>query len=195
MTEQLAASNKRLIHRELYASRAFATVVTGLILALVLSLLLLEVVIKVLGDRAFLIDLERTAQWAARLPADTPLPALVAGSIILVVLGVLLILVALLPGRRARYALPEGRAAVVVDAGVVAAALARRARLAAGVAPEQVLVTVGRRVVDVEVRPTSGFPVDAEKVRAAVEEDLRSGSLDRSHEVRVHLAPTGVIGQ
>jgi hypothetical protein len=90
---------------------------------------------------------------------------------------------------------PNGRAAVVVDAEILAATLARRARLAAGVGPEQVLVTVGRRLVEVAVRPTSGIPVDAEAVRRAVEEDLRGTIAEPFPTVKVSIAPSGVIGQ
>ncbi len=109
--------------------------------------------------------------------------------------GLVLFLLAVLPGRRIRYVIPSERAAVVVDAEVLASSLARRARLAAGVAPEQVVVTVSRRTADVQVRPTSGVPVHGASVQAAVEDDLQRAFLEPLPVVRVQIAPSGVIGQ
>ncbi len=117
------------------------------------------------------------------------------GSLLLFAVGLALFLLAVLPGRRIRYVVPSGRAAVVVDAEVLASALARRARQAAGVAPEQVMVTVGRKTADIQVRPTSGIPVDAAGVQSAVEDDLRHASVEPLPVVRVRIAPSGVIGQ
>ena len=56
--------------------------------------------------------------------------------------GLFFFLNAVLPGQQARHLFPDRRAAVVVDDEVIAAALARRARLAANVTPEQVMVVV-----------------------------------------------------
>nr|WP_269436913.1 DUF6286 domain-containing protein [Arthrobacter gengyunqii] len=109
--------------------------------------------------------------------------------------GLVLFLQAVLPGRRPRYALPNPRAAVVVDAEVLASSLARRARLTAGVTSEQVLVTVGRTRVDVRIRPTSGVPVDEDAVRNAVAEELELTGLEPRPEVRVQVSQMGVIGQ
>nr|WP_231713400.1 DUF6286 domain-containing protein [Arthrobacter sp. zg-Y769] len=109
--------------------------------------------------------------------------------------GLLFFLPAVLPGRRARYALPNPRAAVVVDGEVLAASLARCARMRADVTPQQVLVTVGRTLVEVQIRPTSGTPVDADAVRGAVEDELLLTKLDPQPAVRVRVAEAGVIGQ
>ena len=117
-----------------------------------------------------------------------------AGALIFLV-GLFFFLAAVLPGRRARLNIPNERAAVVVDAEVLASSLARRARVAAGVAPEQVLVTIGRRLVDVQVRPTSGIPVNEAAVREAVEDELRLTAVDPVPEVHVIVAQSGVIGQ
>ena len=84
--------------------------------------------------------------------------------------------------------------AVVVDDEVIASALARRARLAANVTPEQVMVVVSRRQVIVNVRPTSGVPVDGGAVRAAVDSELGEMALLPVPEVRINLASAGVIG-
>ena len=185
----------RALRRELHASRAVPSVITGAVVAAACVLLFLEAVLKAVGDRPFLIDLERVGTWLGALPRSVPPSLLVPAGLLLLVIGLVLFLAAVLPGRRARYAIPNSRTAVVVDAEILASSLARRARLTAGVGPEQVLVTVGRRLVEVSVRPTSGIPVQAEGVRAAVEEELRGTVAEPFPTVRVTIAPSGVIGQ
>lgn len=190
-----AAGTARLVRREMHSSRAVPSVVTAVVLVLVCLVLLFEAVLQAVGDRPFLVDLDAAAAWVGAVPAGVPASLLGACSFLLLVLGLLLLLLALLPGRRARYTIPNGRAAVVVDAEVVASSLARRARAAAGVAPEQVLVTVGRSSVTVQIRPTSGMPVDADAVRAAVADDLRRSGVEPAPRISVVVADTGVIGQ
>jgi hypothetical protein len=189
------ASTARLVRRELYSSRAVASVVTGALLIVACLVLLFEAILKGVGDKPFLIDVEAAAARIGALPGAVPASLLGTGSVLLLVLGALLLLLAVLPGRRARYTIPDGRAAVVVDAEVVASSLARRARVAAGVAPEQVLVTISRASVQVQVRPTSGVPVDADAVRTAVADDLRLSSIEPAPRITVVVAESGVIGQ
>ena len=83
---------------------------------------------------------------------------------------------------------------MVVDDEVIASALARRARLAANVTPEQVMVVVSRRQIVVNVRPTSGVPVDEAAVLEAVQFELGEMALVPAPEVRVNLSSAGVIG-
>jgi hypothetical protein len=185
----------RALRRELHASRAVPSVITGALVAAACVLLFLEAVLKAVGDRPFLLDLEQAAVWLGALPGSVPPSILVPAWLLVFGIGLVLFLAAVLPGRRARYAMPDARTAVVVDAEIVASSLARRARLTAGVGPEQVLVTVGRRLVEVSVRPTSGIPVNADEVRAAVDEELRGTVAEPFPTVRVAIAPSGVIGQ
>ncbi|MHA7240990.1 DUF6286 domain-containing protein [Arthrobacter sp. TMS1-12-1] len=189
------SNTARLVRRELYSSRAVASVVTAVLLVAGCLVLLFEAVLKAVGDEPFLLDLEAAAARLGTLPDGVPATVLGAGSVLLLVAGSLLVLLAVLPGRRARFAIPDGRAAVVVDAEVVASSLARRARTAAGVGPDQVVVTVARTSVLVQIRPTSGVPVDADAVRAAVADDLRRSGVEPGPRIAVRVADSGVIGQ
>ena len=189
------ADTGRLVRRELHSSRATASVLTAVLLILACLVLLFEVLLETVGDEPFLLDLDAAAALLGDLPGSVPAPLLGAASVLLLVVGALLLLLALLPGRRARYTIPDRRAAVVVDAEVVASSLAARARAAAGVATEQVLVTVSRRSVAVQIRPTSGMPVDADAVRAAVADDLERSSVSPVPRISVRVAESGVIGQ
>jgi hypothetical protein len=81
-----------------------------------------------------------------------------------------------------------------VDDEVIASSLARRARLAANVTPDQVMVVVSQRQVLVNVRPTSGVPVNPERVLEAVRDELDRMLLEPAPIPRVNVAPSGVIG-
>jgi hypothetical protein len=111
-----------------------------------------------------------------------------------VMAGMFFFLNAVLPGRRARHLLRDRRAAVVVDDEVIASALARRARVAANLSQEQVMVTVSRQQVHVNVRPTSGLPLSPDAVRAALQDELREMGPSPAPDVRVNVTSAGVIG-
>lgn len=186
--------HRLIVHRETHSSRAVPALILAGLTATAALYVLLEALLQALGQPAWLVAPADVGAWFAALPELSP-SLLAAAGLFLAVVGLLLLGQALLPGRRARHGLPSSRAAVVVDAEVIAASLARRARLAAGVNPEQVLVTVARKLVDVQVRPTSGIPVDSDAVRAAVDDELGSCALDPQPEVRVRIASRGVVGQ
>jgi len=216
-----ASDKQRVLYRETHSSRA---VVAGLAAVLVVVLCaygLLESAVHAIGQPAWLIEPQTAAERLVALPAGVPPLLLGALGAVLAMIGLFFLLNAVLPGRRARHVLngervradprsvPEadggalsrgGTAdgwdspAVVVDDEVIASALARRARLAANVTPEQVMVVVSRRQVVVNVRPTSGVPLEEAAVLAAVEDELGEMALVPAPEVRVNLSSTGVIG-
>jgi hypothetical protein len=192
VTRQLSED---IVHREMHSSRAVPSIAVALAIACGGIYVLLEAALKAVGQDPWLLQAQDAAAWIGGLPAGAGRVLLGTIGALLLALGLACLLAGVLPGKRARFHLPDTRAAVVVDADVLASALARRARAAAGVAPEQVLATVGRRDVHVEVRPTSGIPVDAAEVQRAVEEELdRSGVRPRIR-VGVSIAPRGVVGQ
>ncbi|KAD4059590.1 hypothetical protein GD627_00270 [Arthrobacter yangruifuii] len=185
----------RIVRRETHSARTGASAVAAVLGILFFAYVLLESVLQVLGEQPWLIDPPTFGHWLADLPAEVDPVILGLSGALVFLAGLLFFLPAVLPGRRARYALPNPRAAVVVEGEVLAASLARCARMQAGVTPQQVLVTVGRTLVEVQIRPTSGTPVDAEAVRAAVEDELTLTKLDPQPAVRVRVADAGVIGQ
>ncbi|MCC3281626.1 DUF6286 domain-containing protein [Arthrobacter caoxuetaonis] len=189
------AAAKRIVRRETHAARTVPAVIAAVLGILLCLYVLLESVLQSLGQEEWLIDPPTFAHWLAGLPRDSdPLILGLAGALIFLC-GLWFFLMAVMPGRRARYSIPNPRAAVVVDAEVLAASLARRSRLAAGVAAGQVLVTVGRTRVEVRIRPTSGIPVDADTVRSAVEDELALTGLDPQPSVQVQVSTMGAIGQ
>lgn len=186
---------KRIVRRETHAARTVPAIIAAVFGILFCLYVLLESVLQSLGQEEWLIDPPTFAHWLAGLPRDAdPLFLGLAGGLIFLA-GLWFFLMAVLPGRRARYAIPNPRAAVVVEAEVLAASLARRSRVSAGVTAGQVLVTVGRTRVEVRIRPTSGIPVNVDAVRAAVEDELALTGLDPQPAVSIQISTMGAIGQ
>ena len=67
-------------------------------------------------------------------------------------------------------------------------------RVAANVSQEQVMVTVSRQHVQVNVRPTSGVLLSPDAVLAAVQDELADMTLSPSPDVRINVASSGVVG-
>ena len=195
MTGETTRLTSEVIRRETHSSRAVPATIVAVLIILACLYVMLEAALKALGQDPWLLGPEAAAGWIGSLPAGVSPSVLAAAGALIFLVGLFFFLAAVLPGRRARLNIPNERAAVVVDAEVLASSLARRARVAAGVAPEQVLVTIGRRLVDVQVRPTSGIPVNEAAVREAVEDELRLTAVDPVPEVHVIVAQSGVIGQ
>lgn len=194
LDDRTSALTARIVRRETHSPRTVASVTAAALGVLLCLYVLLEATLQALGQDEWLLDPPATGQWLVDLPTADPLVLGLVG-VVAFLLGLWFLFQGVLPGRRARYALPNPRAAVVVDAEVLAASLARRARITAGVSQEQVLATVGRSSVEVSIRPTSGIPVDAGAVRRAVEDELLLTNLDPQPRVVVQVAPMGAIGQ
>ncbi|MGJ9403328.1 hypothetical protein [Arthrobacter sp. KK5.5] len=192
MTEQ---ERERLERHELHSARSTASVVAAVVVTAFCLYLMFEAALKSIGQDVWIRSPEQWWDWLANLPGSADPLVLAAGSLAVLGLGLYFLLQGILPGRRARHALPDPHAVVVVDNEVIAATLARRARTEAAVAPEQVLVVVSRSRVEVQVRPTSGIPVHPEGIRAAVEDELRRNRIEPVPDVRVRVAESGVLGQ
>ncbi|MDR6557959.1 hypothetical protein J2809_002319 [Arthrobacter pascens] len=185
---------RRVLHRETHSSRAAAAGIAAVLVVLVSLYALLESAVRAIGQPPWLIDPQSAAERIVALPNGVPPLLLGVTGAVVTAAGLFFFLSAILPGRRARHLLEEPRVAVVVDDEVIASALARRARLAANVTPEQVMVVVSQRQAVVNVRPTSGVPLSENAVREAVEDELRAMAPIPLPAVRVNLAESGVIG-
>lgn len=186
--------SKKILKRETRSSRAAISVVAAILVALLAVLGLLEAMLRAFSQPSWLIDPLAAAQTLTRLPNGSSQILLGAIAVLIFLIGLIFLCNAVLPGRRARHVIADPRVAVVVDDEVIASALAKRARLAAGVTREQVMVVVSARSVQVNVRPTSGIAVDETQIRAAVEAELTDMALDPALDVTINVASTGVIG-
>ena len=184
----------RAVRRELFSSRAIISGVAAFLVIVLSIYALLECGLRIVNQPAWLIDPQTALERLAQLPQGIEPILLGAIGALLLLFGLIFFLKAVTPGRRARHTLNDERIAVVVDDEVMASALARRARLVAGVTQEQVMVVVSQRDVVVNVRPTSGVALDSEMSKAAIEQELESMQPEPMPHVRVNVAVTGVIG-
>lgn len=189
-----AAGMARILKRETHSSRAVVSVMAAALVIVVCGYALLETAVRAFGQPPWLIDPQTAAERAVALPAGIPPLLLGVSGAVVAMAGLFFFLNAVLPGRRARHLLPDRRAGVVVDDEVIAAALARRARLAANVTQGQVMVIVSRNRVEVNVRPTSGVPLRPDAVLDAVRRELQDMGPSPMPEVRIRVATSGVVG-
>jgi hypothetical protein len=184
-----------LARRELHSSRAAASIIAAFLLAVLCLYVLLEVLLEAIGQPSWLLDPQDFAAWLHQLPGNVSPLILGASGTLLLLAGLVFFLQGVLPGRLHRHLLPHSRGIVVVDDEVIAAALARRARLAANVTREQVLVTISRSRVEVQLRPTSGRPVSEPAIQAGVQDELLGTGIEPVPLVTVRVSSSGVVGQ
>lgn len=181
---QQRSAARRMIHR----SRSVAVVVTLAVVAVTALWVAVAVVLDALGARS---------PW----PSPGDVVAVIAGTpwiaalaaVALALVGLILVVVALAPGRRGRRVLADDRALIVVDDTVLAGALSRSAASAARVPAGQVSTALGRRSALVSVAPLSGYPVAADAVSEAVDRTLQAARPARATSTRVRVAPRGRI--
>ncbi|XAZ32744.1 hypothetical protein AAHB34_08835 [Paenarthrobacter ureafaciens] len=186
---------RRLIRRETHSSRAVPSIVVASLLMVASLWLALESVLWLLKDQPLLASPAEMFRWVIELPANTTPTGLVASGAGLGILALVLFGLAFGRGRRQRRTLVSQRAAVVVDHEVIAAAVSRKVRRAAGLAPGQVTTTVGGRSVRVQVRPTSGEPLVPADIQSTVDGELAAYALDRPVRSSVNILNEGAVGQ
>lgn len=184
----------RVLRRETHSPRSGLSVVAAILVTLAAIYALLEAVLAALGQPTWLVHPLAAAQWIADLPGSYPPALLGAAGVLMALVGLIFLGTGLLPGRRARHVIANQRVAIVVDDEVIASALAKCARMAAGVTREQVMVVVSARLVQVNIRPTSGIRLSEQAIQAAVEAQLAAMELDPRPAVTVKLAASGVVG-
>lgn len=179
----------RLVRRETHSSRAALSIVTAALLLVAALWLVLELVLSVTGNTALLMSPKDLVMAVASL-ADNVLPAVLIGAgVAAVLLGIVLIGAAVLPGHKSRHVVANTRYAVVVDSEVLAAAISRTARTSARLAPEQVTSSVGRGRVQVMVRASVGRKIEAETIQEAVEREVSGYGLRRQLAVKISSSP------
>ena len=193
MSTNLQSLYSRIIRRETHSPRSLLAIILAVILIVVLLWIGTEIVLALFGLPALLVapvDMFTSAVGVV----DAPPEAVATAGIVAAVIGLVLIVAAVSPGRRARHVLDTDRAATVVDNEVIASALARHASTAGNIDPDNATVSVSHRQADVHLTPTSGVPVNRGDVTAAVADQLDSYGLRPPVRARVHLAERGKVG-
>lgn len=184
---------RRILRRETHSSRSGATVVMLIVLILVVGYVGVEAVYAALGQPPLLFS--PVDAVATLLSAATAQPALViAASIAAAILGLVLVVIGLTPGRRGRHTIDDDRVAVVVDDQVIAASLARNARIAGGLAPGQVTAWVARSSARITITPASGSTADTDAVLRAANDELGRIAYRPPVTAEARVTPNGRLG-
>lgn len=183
---------RRIRRRSVHRSRSTAVAVALVVLALVAAWIGTEAVLSAMGRPPLVADPQTVVDTALRPDAAfVTIVEVIAG--VLVVLGVVLVVLALKPGRQHRSVVEHERGAVVIDARIVASTAANAAGMAAGVPEGNASATARGRSTEVRIVPVTGVPVDEASVRAAVVERL-SGLDERfGRRVRVRVEEKGTL--
>lgn len=184
---------RRILRRETHSPRTTAAIMVVSLVVLALAWCTVEIVLSLAGQPALLVAPADAVQTTVRLDR-VPQGSLILFGIIAAIVGILLIVAAVSPGQRARHHRVTDRSAVVVDNRVIASVFAARAASAAGVSPDQVRASVGRRRSEVRIVPTTGIPVHAAAVQAAVSTASDNDELRPQVRSRVTVATQGVVG-
>jgi len=190
----VSAPYDRIVRRETHSPRTVTAVVLASVIILACVHAGVELVLRMLALPPLLVSPDSALGWLAALPHLEPAGTVTAGGVLAAVLGLILMLHAILPGRTARHQMADGDRAVIVDNGVLASGIARRVEAVARVPRNQAVVTVSHRRATVDVTPTSGIPVDEDAIRAAVDDEIASYRLTPPVTPIVRINTTGVVG-
>lgn len=188
-----AAAYRRVLRRETHASRSGSTIVVLIVLAIVTAYVGIEAVCSALGIKPLLFSPVDVVATLVSAVADQGGLVLAVG-IVTGLVGLVLIVLGLKAGRRGRHTIDDPRVAVVVDDQVVAASLARRARLAGGLAPGQVSAWVARSSARLTVTPATGSQVDEAAVLSAAQDDLTTIAYRPALTAQVKVSDNGRLG-
>jgi hypothetical protein len=184
---------KRIQRRETHSPRSDLAITLAVVLILALAYLVTEIVLAACGQKALLLaPVQMVSDIVHLYTVRTSILELSGG--VLVIVGLVLVVAALSPGRRARHVQYTERAVVVIDNEVIASALVRVAADEAGVDPDNALGAVSRHRVLVRITPASGVPVDRTAVTAAVRERLDAWGLQPALKPRVVIEKIGRVG-
>lgn len=184
---------QRTVRRELHSPRSVATVTVLVIAAIVTAWLATETVL-VLTDATPLLLTPRAMAEAVAAADGAPLWLLGVIGGVAAVIGLVLLGLAIRPGRRGRRSRHSERGAVIIDDAVIAGALAGAVARTAGLPRSQVRVSVGRRDVAIDITPTSGLALDRAALTETASAALHRYALEPALTVRVKIADRGSVG-
>lgn len=188
------ALNRRIRRRETHSPRSVPAIVVAVLLILALIWMVIEIVLDMANRPALLVAPHTMATSLVEVTSVAP-AILIGAGLALALVGMLLVILALSPGRRARHVIGSAHSVTIVDDQVIASALARRAASAALINPDQARVTVSRRHADIHLTPTSGFPIDRASVMEVVSGEINSYGLEPPLATpRLSVATQGEVG-
>lgn len=183
----------RISRRELHSPRSAAAIAVAVVIMLLCGWLGSEIVLLLLSRPALLATPGDLATAVASA-STAPVPLLAGSAVGCALVGLVLLLVAMTPGRRARHVIRSERTVTIVDDEVIASALADRAARVGGIHPDNTRVSISRHLATVHLVPTSGRPVHRDTVLDAVHDQLDGLNLRPALQSRVVVARGGKVG-
>lgn len=187
------AVHRRVLHRETHVSRSVAASVAMVLLLLLAAVVVAAAVFVLLDQSPWGLDARTVVDAAERAPRGLQGPIVVGAGAVVALVGLTFLLQGLLPRRRPRHTMRSDRLAVVLDDEVLASAVARAARSATRLGPDAAVGTVGRRSVEVVLRPAAGVEVPSVAATEAVDRELAAVDPVPSVQPRVRVQPTGRV--
>lgn len=184
---------RRILRRETHSPRSTPAIIVAVMIIVACAYAGTEIVLDLVGQPALLVTPSDAVQTLAGL-SDAPIGAVIAIGAAAAVVGLILVLVSMTPGRRAKHQRSTDRTAVVVDNEVVASSIARHVSRAAGVGPDNVRVGVTHRSAVATVTPTSGIPVDTDAANRSIIEQVERYGLSPRLSPRVAVSSDGKVG-
>lgn len=193
-TESLYA---RIVRRETHSPRSVIGIIVAIAVLVIGLYLILEIALELFQLKPVLLApstlIENLAEPSTALAQFIP-GAVIAAGVVVAIIGVILLIVGIAPGRRARHTVSSDRGAVVIDDVVIASSLARRAAAVSGISPDQVVVSVGKSTANIVVTPTTGTLIDESAVLADAKEHLSELAVQPAITATVSVRSSGVIG-
>ncbi|MCS5511410.1 hypothetical protein NY537_01475 [Curtobacterium flaccumfaciens pv. betae] len=187
------ATYRRLLRRETHVSRSAAVVVAMLIALLLAAAAVFAGALVLLDQNVLGVDPRAVVDAALAAPDGLETTVVIGIGAVVALIGLVLLLQGILPQRRPRHVMSSDRLAVVVDDEVLASAAARAARSATRLGADAAVGTVGRRTVDVVLRPAAGVDVPAVAATEAVEREFAAIDAQPPLAARVRVQPTGRV--
>ncbi|WP_314457660.1 DUF6286 domain-containing protein [uncultured Microbacterium sp.] len=178
---------RTVVRRETHSPRTVAMLVVVVLLLLALAYAAVEIILNLVGAQPLLVGPGDALNAVVAAPTALMPVAFIVGGVVLAVLGLIVLILALGPGRLSRHEMAGGERAVVVDNGVIASALAQHLSNDSGIARDDIVVGVAHRTVDVTVSPPVGIPIDEAQLRRIVEEEIASYNLTPTVRTRLRV--------
>lgn len=187
MTSEQSAY-RRVLRRETHSSRTAPAVIAASVAIVILLALMV-------GGAWGLVDPSIRGEASSWLDGIAPRESrgamLTAAGASGVLVALVLLALAVLPGRRARRARTTERVALLVDDGVLADAVADAVAIRCRIDRRQVSTTLGRSRVIVRITPISGIPIDETAAAETAAETV--SALGFTATPRVLVASNGVV--
>ncbi|MHA3684483.1 DUF6286 domain-containing protein [Leucobacter sp. HY1908] len=152
---------------------------------------IVEIVLHLLRVSPLLTGPGAFLTWLTTLSDAQPKPVFTIGAAVVAAIGVVLIWLAVSPGRLAKHQLGVSSCAVVADNGVIASAVAEHVRREFELPKDSVFVGVSHRAAEVTIRPEPGQIVEKSLVRSSVASELDSYAVTPKLRTRVRVHARG----